>query len=178
MWFFLNNLTKKAVKGRNLSSHCTEYIRGAFGKKEEVSIQARNSKSNGDSNPALAFDLWINYVTVGSYEIQMKRADSSFVTPNQNLHSSSSEPLKSATVVMSRLRSLELFQSKLFIDKVRQKLRIASRAFQNCYQQWQSRMQKCANAEGDYFESDGTENRFCKYTMCGDPPGSHLEHQD
>ncbi|GFW40425.1 uncharacterized protein TNCV_1019831 [Trichonephila clavipes] len=25
-------------------------------------------------------------------------------------------------------------------------------SFQNCYQQWQQRIQKCVNAEGDYFE--------------------------
>ena len=32
-------------------------------------------------------------------------------------------------------------------------------SFHNCYQQWQHRMQKCVNAEGDYFEGDNvTEN--------------------
>ncbi|GFT62466.1 uncharacterized protein TNCV_4600711 [Trichonephila clavipes] len=31
--------------------------------------------------------------------------------------------------------------------------------FQNCYQQWQHRMQKCVNAELNYFEGDNvTEN--------------------
>ncbi|GFU59877.1 hypothetical protein TNCV_4726441 [Trichonephila clavipes] len=33
----------------------------------------------------------------------------------------------------------------------------------SCYQQWQHRMQKCVNAEGNYSEVDiVTENSFCK----------------